>query len=108
ITKIDLFELVTGLPNMRHIVLGLVQPDVLERVVVTANAEVPFGLGCAERTPRTAAVQLAGANATLEVTPGCAQPGDAVTVTGRAFPTEREGQLFLVDPGGLSRRGPAF
>jgi phosphonate transport system permease protein len=108
ITRIDLVGLVTGLPNMQHIVAGLVQPDLVERVVETASAEVPFGLGCPDRLPRTASTALGDATAELEVSPGCAQPGDAVTVTGRGFPAGREGQLFLVDPGGLSRRGPAF
>ena len=32
ITRINLVDLVTGLPNMRHIVVGLLQPELLERV----------------------------------------------------------------------------
>lgn len=108
ITKINLVDLVTGLPNMRHIIYGLVTPDVAERVVETATAEVPFGLGCADRAARSANVNMAGEAATLQVEPGCAQGGDAVTVSGRGFPAGREGQLFLVDATGYSRRGPSF
>jgi phosphonate transport system permease protein len=106
ITKIDLVELVTGLPNMRHIVVGLLQPDVVEQVVETAQAEVPFGLGCPDRAPRTAQVDLNGVPATLSVSPGCAAAGDAVTVTGSGFAAGREGQIFLVDATGFSRRAP--
>jgi phosphonate transport system permease protein len=108
ITKINLVELVTGLPNMRHIVVGLLQPDVAERVVETAQAEVPFGLACADRAPRTAQVNLNGSPATLTVSPGCASAGEAVTVSGAGFPTGREGQIFLVDQGGFSRRAPTI
>jgi phosphonate transport system permease protein len=106
ITKINLVELVTGLPNMRHIVVGLLQPDLLERVVETAQAEVPFGLGCADRAPRTAQANLNGSPATLTVSPGCANAGEAVTVSGSGFPPGREAQIFLVDQSGFSRRGP--
>src|SRR5262249_32389350 len=77
ITKINLLELVTGLPNMRHIVLGLVQPDVVERVVETATAEVPFGLGCADRASRSANVQLGGQAAPLQASPASAPPPPA-------------------------------
>jgi phosphonate transport system permease protein len=108
ITKINLVELVTGLPNMRHILVGLVTPDLAERVVETATAEVPFGLGCADRAPRSANVAIAGAQGVLRVEPGCAQAGDAVTVSGQRFPAGKEGQLFLVDATGFSRRGPTF
>jgi phosphonate transport system permease protein len=106
ITKINLVELVTGLPNMRHIVVGLLQPDVAERVVEVAQADVPFGLGCADRAPRTVQVDLNGSPATLTVSPGCATAGEAVTVSGSGFPTGREGQIFLVDQSGFSRRAP--
>ena len=106
ITKINLVELVTGLPNMRHIVAGLLQPDLAERVVEVAQAEVPFGLGCADRVPRAARVDLNGSPATLTVSPGCATAGEAVTVSGSGFPAGREGQIFLVDQSGFSRRAP--
>jgi phosphonate transport system permease protein len=108
ITKINLYDFVTGLPNMRHIVVGLVTPDLAERIVQTATAEVPFGLGCADRAPRSVGVSLAGAAGTLQVEPGCARAGDGVTVSGKGFPAGREGQLFLVDSTGYSRRGPSF
>jgi phosphonate transport system permease protein len=106
ITKIDLVELVTGLPNMQHILIGLVQPDLFERVVETARAEVPFGLGCADTSPRSAEVSLNGGPATLAVSPGCAGAGEAVTVSGQGFPALREAQIFLVDQSGFSRRAP--
>jgi phosphonate transport system permease protein len=106
ITKIDLVELVTGLPNMRHIVVGLLQPDLVERIVETAQADVPFGLGCADRAPRRAQVTLNGVPATLTVSPGCATAGEAVTVAGSDFPAGREGQILLIDSTGFSRRAP--
>jgi phosphonate transport system permease protein len=108
ITKINLVDFVTGLPNMRHIVTGLLQPDLFERVVQTTTAEVPFGLGCPDRAPRTTNVQAGSANARLGVSPGCAAAGDAVTVSGTGFAAGREGQIFLVDSTGFSRRGPTF
>jgi phosphonate transport system permease protein len=108
ITKINLVELVTGLPNMRHIIVGLLQPDLAERVVETAQAEVPFGLGCADRSPRSVQANLNGLPATLTVSPGCASAGEAVTVSGSGFPLGREGQIFLVDQSGFSRRAPTI
>jgi phosphonate ABC transporter permease subunit PhnE len=108
VTKINLVELVTGLPNMRHIVAGLVQPDLFERVRETATAEVPFGLGCAARAERSTAVTVGGSSGRLTVSPGCATGGEAVTLSGQGFPTLREGTLFLVDETGFSRQGPSF
>ena len=107
VTKINLVDLVTGLPNMRHIVTGLLQPDVVERVVTTADVEVPFGLGCADRTPRSVHAQLGGSPATLIVQPGCATAGEPVTVRGTGFPAGRESLVFLVDQTGFSRRAPS-
>lgn len=102
ITRIDLVEMVTGLPRMQHIVLGLVQPDLFERVQVTVTRAVPLGIGCADPAPRSWSEQ----GATLTASPGCVQPGEAVSIAGAGFPPGRETQLFLVDAGGFSRRGP--
>jgi phosphonate transport system permease protein len=107
ITRINLVDLVTGLPNMQHIVAGLLQPDLVERVQRTATASAPLGLGCADPAPRVSTTQLEGASATLMTAPGCVQPGQVVTVAGQGFPSGREAQLFLVDPGGFVRRGPS-
>lgn len=104
ITKIDLYDLVTGLPNMRHIVAGLLQPDVVERVVETAKAEVPVGFSCTDKAPRSVQSPIGA----LTVSPGCPAAGENVAVTGAGFPALREGTLFLVEPGGYTRRGPSF
>ena len=108
ITKIDLVEFVTGLPNMRHIVLALLQPNLFERTLETVSAEVDVGLGCANPLPRTASIVIAGGPGQLMTTPGCANAGEGVTVSGTGYPAERDGQLFLVDSTGFSRRGPTF
>src|SRR5687768_7085288 len=102
-TRINLVDLVTGLPNMRHIVLGLVQPDVIERVQTTITTSVPLSIGCTDPAPSSRTT----GGTTLTATPGCVQPSEAVTVAGTGFPVGREAQLFLVDANGFSRRGPA-
>jgi phosphonate transport system permease protein len=108
ITRINLVDLVTGLPNMRHIVAGLVQPDLIESVQRTATATVPLGLGCADPTPRGGTSAVEGQPVTVTASPGCVQAGEAVTVTGQGFPPGRAAQLLLTDPGGFTRRGPTL
>jgi phosphonate transport system permease protein len=103
ITRINLVDLVTGLPNMRHIVVGLLQPDVIERVQATVTTAVPLSIGCSDPAPSSRTT----AGATLMATPGCVQPGEAVTVAGTGYPAGQAAQLFLVDAAGFSRRGPA-
>jgi phosphonate transport system permease protein len=107
VTRINLVDLVTGLPNMRHIVVGLLQPDLFERVQRTATATIALGFGCAETAPRTGTTEIEAQSATLMVSPGCVQEGETVTVRGQRFPPGREAQLLLVDPGGFVRRGPS-
>jgi phosphonate transport system permease protein len=106
VTKINLYDLATGLPNMRHIIVGLLQPELFDRIVETVTAEVPFGLGCPDRAPRNANLTLAGTPAVMSVSPGCATAGEAVTVSGTGFAVGQGGQLFLVDPTGFTRRAP--
>lgn len=108
ITRIDVVELVRGVPNARHILSGLLQPDLLERVQETTTASIPLGLGCTDRSPRTAPVQIGEGPAMLGVTPGCVAAGDTVTVTGAGFPPGRDAALFLVDSTGYMLRGPMF
>ena len=108
ITKIDLVEFVTGLPNMRHIVLALLQPDLFERTLETVSAEVGVGLGCANPAPRVAAISIGGVTGQLTTTPGCANTGEAITVTGEGYPPQRDGQILLIDSTGYRRNGPTF
>jgi hypothetical protein len=45
ITRIDLYQLVAGLPNMRHIALGLMQPDVATQTTETTSLSLPMNIG---------------------------------------------------------------
>lgn len=108
VTQINLVELVRGLPNMRHIVLGLLTPDLLERVEASLSAEAPLQLGCPAQGEISRRIPTEHGLVGLTVRPACAQAGDTVTVLGEGFPAGKEGQVFLVDRTGYSRPGPRF
>ena len=45
VTRIDPYQLVAGLPNMRHIVVGLLQPDLATQATETTSLTVPLQIG---------------------------------------------------------------
>jgi len=112
VTQINLVELVRGLPNMRHIVLGLLTPDLLERVEASLSAEAPLQLGCPAQGEISRQIPTEHGLVGLTVRPACAQAGDTVTVLGEGFPAGKEGRFFWLTgpatavPGRASPSGP--
>lgn len=91
VTKIDLYQLVVGVPNMQHIVLGLAQPDLFTQESELAAAETPLRVGPGPKGPSISEA----AERTLVVTPGSVEPGEQITFEGRGFPPSSEGKLLL-------------
>jgi phosphonate transport system permease protein len=105
VTNIDIPALVTGLPNMRHIVLGLLQPDLFERLkdevaatdhVVILPAGVPGPLSVPP-------VSSSDGKADVRVDPPRVVPGDPVYVQGRGWPAGETIEILLVDHAGNAR-----
>ncbi len=90
-TKIDVYQLVTGLPNMRHILAGLVQPDLLVQMTELVAVEAPLRVGAG---PKDASIS-GTTGARVVVTPRSVQPGEQVVFEGTGFPPNTEGRLLL-------------
>jgi phosphonate transport system permease protein len=90
-TKIDVYQLVTGLPNMRHILAGLLQPDLFVQGTQTITMETPLRVGAGPKGPSSS--EEAGARIT--VTPGSVQPGEEIVFEGSGFPANADGRLLL-------------
>lgn len=95
VTKIDFYQLAVGLPNMRHIVEGLVQPDLFIRGAEIARLETPLRVGAGSQA---ASVATGPSGSSLIVTPGAIEPGEQITFEGTGFPANVEGRLLLALP----------
>jgi phosphonate transport system permease protein len=98
ITRIDLYQLGTGLPNMRHILVGLLTPDFLIQSTDTNSVELPMTVG----------VETGGASVSpdgqLRLEPAALQAGEAFTVSGSGLLPSTPSSLLLVDRTGYARR----
>jgi len=91
VTKIDLEQLVVGLPNVQHIIGGLLRPDLVAQDVEIAAVETPLRVGVGSAEPSTGHV----GGQRFSVTPGSIRPGDAITFEGSGFAPDSEGRLLL-------------
>ncbi len=90
-TKIDMYQLVTGLPNMRHILAGLAQPDLFVQETELIAVEAPLRVGEGPKDPSVSG----GAGPRMVVTPRSVQPGEEIVFEGIGFPPNTEGKLLL-------------
>jgi phosphonate transport system permease protein len=91
VTRIDLPQLVTGLPNMQHIVLGLVRPDLVTQKVDTTSTGLSISVG-----PGPGG-QASSADGRLSFEPASLEPGQDFTVEGHGLQPNTPARLFLVD-----------
>ncbi|MBI5955581.1 MAG: phosphonate ABC transporter, permease protein PhnE, partial [Chloroflexi bacterium] len=97
VTKVNLYDLVTGLPNMRHIVLSLLQPDLFVRAIEMQKADTPFLVRAESRPPEPPpAAPPVKPGPSVEIHPSVAKPGDAVEVKGRDFKPNTPGLIYLI------------
>jgi phosphonate transport system permease protein len=97
ITRIDPYQLVAGLPNMRHIVVGLLQPDLATQATETTSLSVPLqiatGPGGAVSSP----------DGKLKLEPASVQPGEDFTITASGLQPNTPARLYLVDASNYAR-----
>ncbi len=70
VTRIDLYQLAVGLPNMRHIVAGLLQPDVATQGGESTVPEAGVGIGAV-----SGGAAATSPDGRLRVVPGVIGPG---------------------------------
>ena len=90
-TRIDIGTLVTGLPNMRHIIAALLQPDILTRVTETSSIGVPMTIG-----PGQGGVANSP-DGKLTLEPASIQAGEDFTITASGLEPNTPARLYLVD-----------
>lgn len=112
VTKIDIPELIFGLPRMRHIVVGLLQPDAFVRlrdevmlsgkVMFSASGQPPVAGGSASTITATAGT------ARLVIEPAQVSSGQVVNVQGSGWPAGKQGEVVLIDAGGQPKSAGTF
>lgn len=100
LTNINLVSLVQGLPNMRHIVAGLLQPDVLERPHESRAVEGQLTISPVASADAADHESASLAGERLAVRPGAIRPGAIVTVVGAGWPASKTGRVHLVGDSG--------
>jgi phosphonate transport system permease protein len=101
VTKINLGDLVTGAPDIVHIVTQIVQPDLLTRDRAYQSAEAYFQIPCSSSPPSQMPVSETEPYLVLSQT--CGQPGEPLSVEGLNFRPDTRGTLRWVPPGGTTR-----
>jgi phosphonate transport system permease protein len=97
VTRIDPYQLVAGLPNMRHIVVGLLQPDLATQPTETMSLSVPLQIG-----PGPGGVATSP-DGKLELEPGNVEPGKDFTITASGLEPNTPARLYLVDSTNYAR-----
>jgi phosphonate transport system permease protein len=97
ITRIDLYQLVAGMPNMRHIAMGLLQPDVATQATETTSLSVPMQIGPGARG------STSSPDGKLMLEPTAVQPGQDFTITASGLQPDTPARLYLVDSSGYAR-----
>jgi phosphonate transport system permease protein len=97
VTKVNPYDLVTGLPNMRHIVLSLLQPDLFVRATEMQKSDTPFLVRAESGAPEPPpATPPAKPGPSVEIYPSVAKPGDVIEVKGRDFKPDTPGAIYLI------------
>jgi phosphonate transport system permease protein len=97
ITRIDLYQLVAGLPNMRHIALGLMQPDVATQTTETTSLSLPMNIGAG------AGGNVTSVDGRLRLEPASVAPGHDFTISGSGLQPNTTARLHLVDSSNQAR-----
>jgi phosphonate transport system permease protein len=97
ITRIDPYQLVAGLPNMRHIALALLQPDLATQATETSSLSLQMQIGPG---PGGAASSPDGK---LRLEPASVQPDQDFTISGAGLQPDTSARLYLVDSSGQAR-----
>lgn len=100
VTRIDLFQLAVGLPNMRHIVAGLLQPDMATQGRESTVLEASVAIG-----PGSAGGAAASSDGRLRVEPAVIGPGQEFAVSGKGLEPDTQARFSFVDQSGLRRIG---
>jgi phosphonate transport system permease protein len=101
VTEIDLQKLVTGAPDMVHIVTQIVQPDVFTRDRAHQYAYTDFKVPCGETRPAQPATSESEPYLVLSQT--CGVPGEPLSVEGFNFRPRTRGTLRWTPPAGTVR-----
>jgi len=101
ITEIDLEKLVTGAPDMVHIVKQLLQPDLLTREEEYQLAYGDFQVPCGPAAPQQPAASETEPYMVLSHL--CGEPGEPLGVEGFNFRPNTKGILRWVPPTGTKR-----
>ena len=99
VTRIDLYQLAVGLPNMRHLVAGLLRPDVVTQARETVSLSADVRVGSGPEAP------AASADGRLRIEPGSIEPGQTFAVSGAALEPGTTARFSFVDQSGLRRIG---
>jgi len=111
VTNINVPQLVFGLPNMRHIVTSLLQPDAFERSKDVIAVESLVGVlapGTVAPAGSARRVQEPG-SPQLTIVPASAAPGEIVNLQGAGWPAGKQAEAFLSQStGGIPRSAGTF
>jgi phosphonate transport system permease protein len=95
VTQVDFVALVVNLPKSERIFTGLMQPDVVTRVVEATSIQAPLQVGgVAADQPSTASLPDGG---TLTISPSPVQPGAELTIAVTGAQPNSDVTLLLVD-----------
>jgi phosphonate transport system permease protein len=101
ITEIDLPKLVTGAPDMVHIVRQLLQPDLLTRDKEYQRAYADFQVPCGTSSPQQPT--SSASEPYLVVSHTCGEPGEPLGVEGFNMRPDTAGTLRWIPPVGTKR-----
>lgn len=101
VTEIDLQTLVTGAPDIVHIVTQIIQPDLLSRDRAYQSAYAGFLLPCGDTSPAQATRSESEPYLVLSQT--CGSPGEPLSVEGFNFRPNTRGTLRWTPPVGTQR-----
>ena len=96
VTEIDVSRLVGGIPKIRPFVSSLLRPYYFDREVTYAAFSSPVQVPCGETPPPPP--KPPGPGPVVIVTPPCAAVGETITLEGRGFPPNIEGELWWENP----------
>ncbi len=101
VTEIDLGDLVTGAPDIVHIVTQIVQPDVLARDKEYQSGYADFQVPCLISAPQQPPASDTEPYLVLSHT--CGAPGEPLSVEGFNFRPNTRGTLRWIPPEGTTR-----
>ena len=95
-TELDLGRVVSGWPNIRPILRGLVDPDLLEYPTDDRTGSAPFLVPCVDPLPAPRGTPTE--HPSLTTAQDCASLGDTITVEGEGFFPNYEAETWWQNP----------